>query len=83
MNDTYCATSLMYLKSIISKFLGKKGHHHPAMGPVSNSVPPPCPARAAAIFWLPATVLYIPKFHTFEQVFISKQFPEVYKLQEF
>ena len=26
----------------IEKFLGKKGHHHPAMGPVSNSVPP-CP----------------------------------------
>ena len=25
----------------IEKFLGKKGHHHPAMGPVSNSVPPP------------------------------------------
>ena len=27
----------------IEKFLGKKGHHHPAMGPVSNSVPPALP----------------------------------------
>ena len=25
----------------IKKFLEKKGHHHPAMGPVSKSVPPP------------------------------------------
>ena len=25
----------------IKEFLAKKGHHHPAMGPVSNSVPPP------------------------------------------
>ena len=33
----------------IEKFLGKKGHHHPAMGPISNSVTPPCNINVNAL----------------------------------
>ena len=35
----------------IKNFSEKKGHHHPAMGPVSNSVPPPG-LKSSVLSWL-------------------------------